>query len=143
MLTLGSSSVFIKNLALAELYLTIPLIFGKKWNLPKNWSLTAALGFEVGVYRSAVSGVTFMGKSDWNMNAILGLEANWRRFRFGARLQVGLTIYEVIYNVKDRSKDIALRHSGLTVYLGFTLWDSKKSKGWRAKRLAKRLERTQ
>lgn len=127
----------------AGLYLNIPIIAGLKWDLPKNWSITAETGIEAGLKLSAI-GVVFLADTDFisngvlykkkvqgNINGVLGLEANWKRFRFGTRLQVGLTDFNVWNNIAT------MKHLAITTYIGYTLWDSKLAKERKAKRLAK------
>ncbi len=119
----------------AEMYLNLPIIAGFRLDLPKNWNLTIESGFEAGM-RLTNLGIYFYPddyefKFRGNLNAILGVEANWKQFRLGTRLQVGLTTF------RYWNDDIWFKHSGLTTYLGYTIWDSKIAKEKRAKRLAK------
>lgn len=144
MTCLGTGRFWGEDQPWAGIYLNIPVIAGIKWNLPKNWSLTIETGIEAGLKLSAmgvvfvddidgiVNGVPQKKKVQGNINSILGLEANWKKFRFGARLQVGLTDFKVW------NDDATMKHLALTTYIGCTLWDSKLAKERKAKRLAKK-----
>lgn len=130
----GTSEFFGDTQPWAEMYLNLPIIAGLRLDLPKNWNLTIESGFEVGVRLTNI-GIYFLDDFDnkfrGNLNAILGAEANWKQFRLGTRLQVGLTTF------RYWNDDIWFKHSGLTTYLGYTIWDSKIAKEKRVKRLAK------
>lgn len=130
----GTSEFFGDTQPWAEMYLNIPIIAGVRFDLPKHWNLTLESGFEAGVRLTNI-GVYFLDDYEprfrGNLNAILGVEANWKHFRLGARLQVGLTTF------RYWSSDLWFKHSGITTYLGYTIWDSKIAKEKRAKRLAK------
>lgn len=132
----GASAFFGDPDIWAEMYLNIPIIAGFRLDLPKKWNLTIESGFEAGM-RLTNLGIYFYPddyefKFRGNLNAILGVEANWKQFRLGTRLQVGLSTFRYWNN------DIWFKHSGITTYLGYTLWDSKIAKEKRAKRLAKK-----
>ncbi|WMX14880.1 hypothetical protein [Aureispira sp. CCB-E] len=130
----GTSEFFGDTQPWAEMYLNLPIIAGIRLDLPKNWNLTIESGFEAGI-RILNVGVYFLDdftpKFRGNLNAILGVEANWKQFRLGTRLQVGLTTF------RYWDDDLWFKHSGLTTYLGYTIWDSTIAKEKRAKRLAK------
>ncbi len=130
----GTSSTWGGTLQWAEMYLNLPIIAGLRLDLPKSWNLTIESGFETGI-RLTPLGVyhldDFEAKIRMNVNIILGIEANWKQFRLGTRLQIGLTTF------RHFNDDIWFKHSGLTTYLGYTIWDSKIAKEKRVKRLAK------
>lgn len=119
----------------AEMYLNIPTIAGIRFDLPKNWNLTVESGFETGM-RLTHLGVYHVDDFEFrvriNVNTVLGIEANWKQFRLGTRLQVGLTTF------RHFNDDIWFKHSAITTYLGYTIWDSQIAKEKRVKRLAKK-----
>ncbi|MBL4649738.1 MAG: hypothetical protein JKY03_08405 [Aureispira sp.] len=131
----GTSASWGGSLQWAEMYLNIPTIAGFRFDLPKNWNITLESGLETGI-RLTPLGVYHIDDFEFrvriNVNAILGLEANWKQFRLGTRLQVGLTTF------RRFNDDIWFKHSGITTYIGYTIWDSQIAKEKRAKRLAKK-----
>lgn len=133
--TWGTSASWGGTLAWAEMYLNIPTIAGFRFDLPKKWNLTVESGLETGIRLTNI-GVYHVDDFEFrvriNVNAILGVEANWKQFRLGTRLQVGLTTF------RRFNDDIWFKHSGITTYIGYTIWDSKIAKEKRAKRLAKK-----
>jgi len=112
-------------------YISIPLAIGLNWDLPKGFGLTLETGIEAGLDLE-ISYVTFNAhkkRIKGNVNLILGIEGNWKRFRLGVRAQGGVTEFEII----GQNRDLVLRHSAITTYIGYTFWDSKKAKERRAK----------
>lgn len=133
--TWGASEFFGDHLPFAEMYLNIPIIAGGRFLLPKEWGLTIEGGVELGMRLTNI-GIYFIDDYDFkfrgNINAVVGLEADWKRFRFGTRLQIGLSTF------RYWNADIGFRHSAITTYIGYTLFDSVESKKKLAKRLAKK-----
>jgi hypothetical protein len=133
--TLGRSISTEKQMAIGSMYANIPIIVGVQFELSKNWGLTLEGGAELGLQLSPISVVMSAGdpnKMEGNINAITGIETQWKQFRFGTRLQVGLTTY------MPWRRGVNYKHLGLTTYVGYTIWDSKIAKEKRAKRLAKK-----
>lgn len=105
------------QLPYADAYLAIPLMIGPRWQLGLSRRdasfLTLEIGIELGfalVHYHAQPGSTW-----GNINAAAALEWEHRRFRFGSRLQLGVTDYRVIQGV-------TYRHLGVTTYVGYELW---------------------
>jgi hypothetical protein len=133
--TFGRSMSAEKQIALGSTYLNMPIIAGIQFNLKKNWGLTIESGVELGLEIASISSFVIGGdnnKREGNINAILGLETQWKAFRLGSRLQIGLTTF---MPWRTWATD---KHAGITTYLGYTLWDSKIAKEKRAKRFAKK-----
>lgn len=134
--TMGRSFSTEKQVPMGSMYANLPIIAGIQFDLPKNWGLTLEGGVELGLEIASVSVITYAGdydnKIDGTVNALVGLETQWKQFRFGTRLQIGLTTY-----MPWRS-GVDYKHLGVTTYLGYTLWDSKIAKEKRAKRLARK-----
>lgn len=133
--TLGRSISTEKQMAMGSMYVNIPIIAGIQFDLSKNWGLTLEGGAELGIELSSISVISYMGdynKTKGNINAITGIETQWKQFRFGTRLQIGLTTY------LPAQRGVNYKHLGLTTYVGYTIWDSKIAKEKRAKRLAKK-----
>lgn len=132
---LGSSEFVFRDTPWETWYITVPVIGGVKWDLPHNFGLTLEAGVEVGFEIATGILVSTAAYNPWgNVNAVLGVEANWKQFRFGTRLQYGLTKFRIM----GSRQEITLRHSALTTYIGYTLWDSEKAHHRRAKRLSKK-----
>lgn len=133
---LGRSMSTEKQMSLGSMYANLPIIIGIQFELSKNWGLTLEAGTELGLELSSVSAVTYAGdydnKIEGNINAVTGIETQWKQFRFGTRLQIGLTTY------MPWRRDVNYKHLGLTTYIGYTIWDSKIAKEKRAKQLAKK-----
>jgi hypothetical protein len=134
--TLGRSFSAEKQMPVGSMYANIPLIAGVHFELPKNWGLTLEGGAEFGLEISPISvisyGRNYDNKMEGNINAVAGLETQWKQFRFGTRLQIGLTTY------MPWRQDVNYKHAGITTYLGYTIWDSKIAKDKRAKQLARK-----
>lgn len=133
--TLGRSMSSEKQIPIGAMYANLPIIAGIQFELPKNWGFTIEAGAELGIQLSPISAIIYAGdpnKIESNINAIVGIETQWKAFRFGARLQIGLTTF---MPWRTWAND---KHLGITTYLGYTLWDSKIAKEKRAKRLAKK-----
>lgn len=120
-LTLGADNYFIPDEAVASMYLTVPLMVGRKWKLSDKTSLTASLGAEFGVRLMSTATITLasdMIRVRGNINAAGGLELQHKRFKFGAKLHIGL----VNYSHWGTNPRVHFRHSGITTYIGYLLW---------------------
>lgn len=120
-LTLGADNYFLPNEAVASMYLTVPLMAGRKWQLSDNTSLTASLGAEFGVRLMSTATITLASDAfrvRGNINAAGGLEVQHKRFKFGAKLHVGLTNY----GSWGTTPRVYFRHSGITAFIGYVLW---------------------
>lgn len=135
---LGTSEFFLADHSMAMMYINIPLFGGHKWNFSKGWGLKIEGGAEVGVGALNMGLVTFLSTANqtrMNVNLTLGVEGEWKRLRFGTRVQVGVTDYQEV-GPSPTARGV-LRHSAITTYIGYTLWDSVKAKERRKKRLNK------
>ncbi|MGH1335801.1 MAG: hypothetical protein ACRBFS_06705 [Aureispira sp.] len=110
-------------------YFTTPFMIGYSFSLSKKipLKLTIRTGIDLG-YRLG-NGV--LGDEKWwgLLNLTTGLELTWRCFKLGTRGHWGMNNF-------FEYRPFHYHHTGLTTYLGYTFWDSKKAK-------AKRLERQQ
>lgn len=114
-------------------YSSIPVMVGYQWKLPKDFSFTLEGGAEIGVETSS----TVATNNKWKAVAFgtIGLEASWKRLKFGLKGHFSLNSF------RDW-KTAYLYHSGITTYVGYTLFDSEKNKKKRAKRLAEKEVKT-
>lgn len=132
--TIGKSVSKEKQLAVGSMYVNLPIIGGIQFDLAKNWGLTIESGVELGLELSSVSVyftiADYNNKTKGNINGILALETQWKAFRLGTRLQIGLTQYRPWRTISDD------RHAAITTYLGYTIWDSQIAKTKRAKKLS-------
>lgn len=110
-------------------YSSIPVMIGYQWKLPKDFSFTLEGGVEIGLETSS----TVATNHKWSMLALgtIGLEASWKRLKFGLKGHFSLNPF------RDW-KTAYLHHSGITTYIGYTLFDSVQHKKRRAKRLEKK-----
>lgn len=105
------------QLPYADAYLAVPLLVGPRWQLGRarrNVSfLTLEVGVEIGVALMHYQAQT--GSTWGNINTAAALEWEYRRFRLGSRLQLGVTNYRII-------QGSTYRHLGVTTYVGYELW---------------------
>ncbi len=112
-------------------YWTVPILGGYHIKLGKGWDLVAEGGIEIG-FQHGSSTIQTGGGARWgNINAVLAVETEWKNFRLGVRGHWGLTTFRTF-------DPIIYKHTGITTYLGYTLWDQAKCK---ARRLRKQQER--
>lgn len=113
----------------ATYYISIPMMLGYHWKLPKNFSITLEGGAEIGIETSST--VFNYNKTQLLALGTVGVEAAWKRLKFGLKGHFSMNPF--------RDWNTAyLHHSGMTTYIGYTLFDSVKNKERRAKRLAKK-----
>jgi len=111
-------------------YWTIPIMAGYRLNFPHQWALIGEAGGELGLSDKGYA-ILMGGGSYWgNINAVAGVEAEYKRWRLGIRLQWGLTDFRY-------AGAITYKHAAVTTYLSYTLWDHAKAK---AERLQKQQE---
>lgn len=130
LLGLGANNFVFDNHSTAEMYLTLPLLAGIKWDLPKNFSITVEMGVELGIRVFNIGNVVLAkntGRIGGNIGAVAGLETGWKNFRLGARLHIGLTDY-FIWETSGSDEKVYFKHASGTVYLGYTLWKSGNAK---------------
>lgn len=130
LLILGSSDIAAApDHAWINTYATIPLLVGYSLKLSSKipLDLTIRSGIDLG-YRLG-NGV--LGDEKWwgLLNLTAGIEISWKQFRLGTRGHWGMNDFFVYH-------PFHYQHTGLTTYLGYTFWDSQKTK-------ARRLERQQ
>jgi hypothetical protein len=111
-------------------YYTFPLLGGYKLELDKGWDIVFEGGVEIGIQLGGGTVRTGGGARWGNINIVTAVETEWKNFRLGVRGHLGVTNFRRIY-------DILYKHTAITTYIGYTLWDHKKCK---ARRLAKRQE---
>lgn len=110
-------------------YINIPIMIGYQWKLPKEFCFTLEGGAEIGIENSS----TVITNNKWQVISLgtIGLEASWKRLRFGIKGHFSINPF------RDWSTAY-LHHSGITTYVGYTLFDSIQNKKRRAKRLEKK-----
>lgn len=136
-LTIGASDFFYKGYNTAEMYITVPILVGRRWLLPKNFAITARLGFDLGwkvLNFGDVATAGNMNRANGNIGAAGVLQGTWKKFSLGARIHVGLTNY-FSWDVNNNKEQIHFRHSAVSVYLGYKIWDSSVVKAKKSKRL--------
>jgi hypothetical protein len=126
-LTIGADNFFYKNYSTAEMYLTLPLLIGRKWEVSNDFSISAKAGFDLGwkiLNFGEIASAGNIDKANANIGAAGVVQVNWKRTSFGARLHVGLSNY-FSWNVNNSKEQVHFRHSAVTLYVGYTLWKSK------------------
>jgi hypothetical protein len=115
-------------------YWTIPVLAGYHLEWGKDWNLIVEGGVEIGFQHGSATIRTGRGARWGNINAIAAVEAEWKNIRLGVRGHWGLTTFRTF-------DPIIYKHTGITTYLGYTLWDHAQCKARRLKRQQeKRLE---
>ncbi len=113
-------------------YWTLPLLGGYKLKLDKGWTVTTETGMEIGFQNGKYIGGPQTAGANWgNINVVAAVEAEWKNFRLGVRGHLGVTNFRRVYV-------LIYKHTGITTYLGYTLWDQAQCK---ARRLRKQQER--
>lgn len=122
MMTMGSSRMpFATQSSWPTYYWTIPLLIGYQWELANQWQMTIEGGFDIG-FQQGSSGLIGSGTYWGNIGAALGAEIRYRRYQLGMRGHWGVTNFRVIGPLGARS---ILRHTALTTYIGYMLWDQR------------------
>jgi len=113
-------------------YWVVPLLGGYNLQLGKGWEMIFEGGGEIGFSTNGRPGATLQaGGSYWgNINAVVGVELCYKRFRLGVRGHWGLTDFRYFGS-------ITYQHTAVTTYLSYDLWDHAKAK---ARRLRKQQE---
>lgn len=124
-LSMGANRFVFEDSNTGEAYLTIPILAGKKWTLPKDFSITVEIGIEPGIRILNIGQVALASRNKigGNIGAAMGVEASWKNLRIGARLHIGLTDY-FIWETSGSDEKVYFKHASGTVYLGYTLWKS-------------------
>lgn len=112
-------------------YYTFPLLGGYILELDKGWEMTFEGGVEIGLQRGGATLRTGGGSHWGNINLVAAVETEWKNFRLGVRGHLGVTNFRRAYT-------IIYKHTGITTYLGYTLWDHGKCK---ARKLRKQQEK--
>jgi hypothetical protein len=112
-------------------YWVIPIVGGYRTALSKQLAFIIEGGVDIG-FQQGSSGLIGSGNYWGTINGILGVELEWQRWRLGTRLHWGLTNFRKL-------PPIIYKHTGITTYLGYTLWDHAQCKA----RLLKRQQEKQ
>ena len=135
-LTMGANDFVFSNETTAEMYLSLPLLAGIKWPISSKTSIMIEAGAEFGL-QILNMGTVLLGsrinKINGNIGLVAGIEGAWKNLRFGTRFHLGLTDY-FSWDVNNGKDIIHFKHASITIYLGYTLWNSKRSKERRLKR---------
>jgi hypothetical protein len=130
-LTLGSSRTpFFGEIPWPTYYWAFPFLGGYNIFLSKKWNIIVEGGAEIG-FQQGSSGLIGTGAYWGNINAVLGVELGYKRFRLGVRGHWGLTDFRYL-------DPITYKHTAITTYLSYDLWDHAKAK---ARRLRKQQEK--
>lgn len=99
-------------------YLTLPLIVTYPIMLGKQVYLSPQVGLEPGLqWGNPAVILVGQGKYWGHLGLLLGLELEYKRWRLGVRGQYGLTDFLTLPPYR-------YRHTALTLYLGYTFYDS-------------------
>lgn len=114
-------------------YYTFPLLGGYHLKLDKGWDMVFEGGVEIGFQHGNQGNFqTRGGGSHWgNINLVVAIETEWKNVRLGVRGHLGVTNFR-------RLSVFTYKHTGITTYLGYTLWDHGKCK---ARKLRKQQEK--
>jgi hypothetical protein len=112
-------------------YYTFPLLGGYHLKLEKGWDLTVEGGVEIGIQNGNPGGPQTPGAHWGNINVVAAVETEWKHFRLGVRGHLGVTTFRTF-------DPIIYKHTAVTTYLGYTLWDHAQCK---ARRLQKQQEK--
>jgi hypothetical protein len=112
-------------------YYTFPLLGGYNLKLDKGWNIVFEGGVEIGIQRGGSVLQTGRGARWGNINVVAAVETEWKHFRLGVRGHLGVTTFRTI-------DPIIYKHTAITTYLGYTLWDHAQCK---ARRLQKQQEK--
>ncbi|MFK7798105.1 MAG: hypothetical protein AB8E82_11675 [Aureispira sp.] len=130
LLTLGSNKTpFFGEIPWPTYYWAFPLLGGYNIFLSKKWNLIVEGGTEI-CFQQGSSGLIGTGSYWGNINAVLGVELCYKRFRLGMRGHWGVTDFRYL-------DPITYQHTAITTYLSYDLWDHAKAK---ARRLRKQQE---
>lgn len=130
-LILGASGgSFLGNGDWEHWYVVVPILGGYSITLSKEVQLVVQGGAEIG-YKWANSTLVIGRINDHKglVNLTAGAALAWKQFQWGTRGHWGLTDFE-------KMGATGFRHTGLSTYLSYTFWNSKRAK-------AKRLEKQQ
>lgn len=107
-------------------YWVVPVLGGYKTTVAKDLDLLAEAGVDLGLQQ----GQDFVNVDYYrfNVNVVVGAELHWKRFCLGTRFHWALTNFRVF-------EPFSYKHTAITTYIGYTLWDHKKCK---TRRLAKK-----
>jgi hypothetical protein len=112
-------------------YWVIPILGGYHLKLDKGWGMIFEGGGEIGIQNGRTGGLMSGGAYWGNINAVVGVELGYKRFRLGLRGHWGLTDFRYFL-------PITYKHTAITTYLSYDLWDHAKAK---ARRLQKQQEK--
>ena len=102
-------------------YWMVPLLAGYRLKLPSQWALIVEGGGDIG-FSDKSNSIIRNGGSYWgNINAVVGIEVEYRRCRLGIRGHWGLTDFRYF-------NPITYKHTAVSTYLSYTLWDQAKVK---------------
>lgn len=132
LLSLGANNFIEKNSSTGKIYLTIPLLIGRKWRIVNNFSITAEIGGNFGLKILNIGDVELaksMDRIEGDIGITGGLETSWKKIKLGTKLQIGLTNYfDWTTQINNNTQRVDFRHSSITFYIGYTLWSSTKNK---------------
>ncbi|MFK7798104.1 MAG: hypothetical protein AB8E82_11670 [Aureispira sp.] len=124
----GNTPLF-GNIPWPTFYWVIPILGGYQISFNKDMNLLLKGGIDVGLQQGE-SGVFHEGAKWGNINAVIGVELCYKRFRWGMRGHWGVTDFRYF-------PPYTYQHTAITTYLSYDLWDHAKAK---ARRLRKRQE---
>lgn len=108
-------------------YWVIPLLAGYHLKLDKGWGMVFEGGGDIGIQNGRTGGLMSGGSYWGNINAVIGIELAYKRFRLGVRGHWGLTDFRYF-------DPIIYKHTAVTTYLSFDLWDHAKCKARKLKK---------
>jgi hypothetical protein len=138
-LSIGTRDYFWKGTRWAYLYLTVPVLVGRRFKFSKHHSLALEGGIEAGTSVMMVGDLVNAAKFKETLpyvGLILNIENSYKRFIFGIRGHLGLNNFDY-YVFSTPQETIYFKHISGTVYIGYTFWDSHKAKIRRQQRAKK------
>ncbi len=126
-LTMGATDLIIKNTTTSELYLNLPVLVGRKWDISADAFVSAKIGAEFGLKIINIGELVLAKNYNQlgsNIGAVGVIEGVFKNFKLGARLHIGLTNY-YSWKMKSNQEIVDFKHSSLTIYLGYILWRNK------------------
>lgn len=138
-LSLGTRDFFWKGTGWAHLYLLVPLLFGRQFEVTKNFTFTLEGGLEAGTSIMNVGSIIILGREQSRpyLGLSIGIEGQYKRFFIGMRGHLGLNNFDY-YTFNAQQETLYFKHMGGTLYLGYTFWDSKKARERRDRRRNKK-----
>ncbi|MGH1336752.1 MAG: hypothetical protein ACRBFS_11555 [Aureispira sp.] len=120
-MTLGARQSPIGAEAWSIHYVVIPFLFGYRSFTSKHTQLIIEGGTEVALQVAETPAYGHGGVGWGSLHLVIGLQARWKAFSFGTRLQIGVTKFRYLQTT-------TLRHAGWTTYVGYVIKGTRKKR---------------